>query len=72
MERNHDAEIEARLQAALARAHRPLTPDELTLVRQQIELDLKNRADMRALPLANGDAPDPSFSSPDEVRGGQP
>lgn len=62
MDKKHDAEIEARLNVVVARAHRPLTGDEIALVRKRIERDLKQREEMRALPLANGDAPDSGFN----------
>lgn len=62
MEKNRDAEIEARLNMVAARAHRSLTNEELTLVRTRIERDLEHREEMRALPLVNGDSPDPGFN----------
>jgi hypothetical protein len=61
VEKNHDEEIEARLNTAAARAHRQLTSEELTLVRKRIEQDLDQREEMRTLPLVNGDAPDSGF-----------
>ena len=62
MDKKHDAEIKARLNVVVARAHRPLTGDEIALVRRRIERDLKQREEMRALSLANGDAPDSGFN----------
>jgi hypothetical protein len=62
VEIDHEAEIEARLKIVLARAHRPLTGDEMQLVRNQIGQDLEQRDDMRSLPLTNGDAPDGAFN----------
>lgn len=59
---NHEAEIEARLKLVVARAHRPLTSDELTRVRKRIERDLEQREEMQTVPLANGDAPDSGFN----------
>ncbi len=70
MDTNHDAEIEARLNLALARAHRPLTSDERALVRERIERDVENREEMRTLLLANGDAPDSGFNPANIVPGG--
>jgi hypothetical protein len=71
VESNHDAEIEARLEMVAARAHRPLTRDERALVRERIEHDLENRDKMRALPLANGDAPDAGFDPRIALDGGE-
>jgi hypothetical protein len=65
----NEAEIEGRLRMVTARAHRPLTAEELPLVRARIEQDLKQRAEMRALPLANGDAPDTGFDPRIAVEG---
>ena len=62
METNHDPEIEARLKMAIARAHRPLSSEELALVREQITRDVANRDELRSLPLANSDAPDSGFN----------
>lgn len=62
METNHDAEIEARLSVVAARAHRPLSSEELALVRERIVRDLENRQEMQTLPLANGDAPDTGYN----------
>jgi hypothetical protein len=59
---SHDAEIEARVSMVAARAHRPLTRAEVALVRERIKRDLENRGEMRALPLANSDAPDSGFN----------
>jgi hypothetical protein len=59
---NREAEIQARLMVVVARAHRPLTEDELSLVRSQIERDLQQRDKMRSLPLTNGDAPGTGFN----------
>ena len=62
MEQDHHAELAARLQLVVARAHRPLTEEELEMVRTRIERDLEHRDQMRTTPLNNGDAPDPPFS----------
>lgn len=62
MDKKHEAEIEARLNVVVARAHRLLTGDEIALVRKRIERDLMQREEMRALSLANGDAPDSGFN----------
>lgn len=62
LDTSHDAEIEARLSVVTARAHRPLTSEEVTLVRERIKRDLEHREEMRTLPLANGDAPDAGFN----------
>ncbi|MDQ2652969.1 MAG: hypothetical protein M3Z20_07980 [Chloroflexota bacterium] len=67
---NHDAEIEARVSMVAARAHRPLTSAEVALVRERIKRDLENREAMRALPLANSDAPDSGFNPRISVAGG--
>lgn len=70
MQRDHEAEIDARLSVALARAHRPLTPVERTLVREAIVRDLRDRDELRSIPLANGDAPDPPYDpAPGAERG---
>ena len=57
MTSSQEPEIEARLNMTIVRAHRPLTEDELNLVRARIERDLQQREEMRSLPLANGDSP---------------
>lgn len=62
MEESHRTESEARIQVVIARAHRPLTDEERALVGARIERDLKNRDELRSLPLANADAPDPGFN----------
>ena len=62
METNHDAEIDARLNMVAARAHRPLTSEEVALVRERIVRDLEHREQMRTLPLTNSDAPDSGFN----------
>ena len=69
MDKNHEAEIEARLMVVAARAHRSLTGDELNTVRRRIERDLEQREEMRTLPLANGDAPASGNSSQLELGG---
>ena len=70
METNYDAEIEARLSMVAARAHRPLSSEEVALVRERIKRDLENREEMRTLPLANSDAPDSGFTPRVSVIGG--
>lgn len=72
MDRTLNAEIEGRLMAVTARASRPLTEDELIQVRERIEQDMKHRDEMRALPLANGDAPVSDLTSPTAADGGLP
>lgn len=62
MDTRNDAEIEARLSMVAARAHRPLTAEEVALVRERIVRDLENREEMRTLSLTNGDAPDAGFN----------
>ncbi len=69
MDKNHEAEIEARLTVVAARAHRSLTGDELNTVRRRIERDLELREEMRTLPLANGDAPASGNNSQLELGG---
>jgi hypothetical protein len=70
VEIDHEAELEARVMIVMARAHRPLTDDELKLVRKQIEQDLEQREEMRSLPLTNGDAPGDGFNPRVAVDGG--
>ncbi|MFT4037370.1 MAG: hypothetical protein QM692_04255 [Thermomicrobiales bacterium] len=65
----NNAEAAARLALAEARAHRPLTEAERELVQQRIARDLAHRAELRSVPLANGDPPDPPFQ-PAGPRGG--
>jgi hypothetical protein len=62
VETNHHAEIEARLSMVAARAHRPLSLEEVALVRERIKRDLEHRDEMRTLALANSDAPDSGFN----------
>ena len=59
---DRDAEIEARLGMVAARAHRPLSSEEVALIRERIVRDLENRTEMRTLSLSNSDAPDAGFS----------
>ena len=61
METNHDADIEARLSMITARVHRPLTSEEVALVRERIVRDLEYRDEMRTLPLATVEAADGGF-----------
>lgn len=61
MDTNQDAEIDARLSMVTARAHRPLSSEEVAVVRERIVRDLENRQEMRTLRLTNGDAPDAGF-----------
>jgi len=68
----NDAEIDARLNMVAARAHRPLTGEEIALVRERIVRDLENRAEMRTLPLVNSDAPDTGFNPRISPIGGRP
>jgi hypothetical protein len=70
VETAHDEEIEARLLVVAARAHRPLTSDELSQVRERIKRDLGLRDEMRSLPLTNGDAPDAGFLPVSAAMGG--
>lgn len=70
METNHGAEIEARLSMVAARAHRPLSSEEVALIRERIKRDLEHREEMRTLPLANSDAPDSGFNPRISLIGG--
>jgi hypothetical protein len=66
-----NAELEARLTLALARASRSLAIEEVSLVRQRIEKSLAQCQVMRSVALENGDEPDPVFD-PAESTATQP